>query len=277
MGFYLSKRGRATDWWAASAADQEAATIAATDYLEKTNALRFRGTKEFLALEAHAFSVFNLAALPSLDDLFTLGTATYTWVIILAAPNDVLIGASTSDCATNLEQAINAFPAGSGVSYGVGTVANTLASGDGNGPAVVATALSPGEDGNSTPTTSSSLVNTWTTGTLFDGGDSVEQPLSFPRTGLYSRAGLSVTGVPADLRQAQAEYASRALAAILDPDPVIDPTGKSITGKREKVGPIETESSYSEGGGIEYLTKPYPAADSLLAQYLFPAGRVYRG
>jgi hypothetical protein len=93
------------------------------------------------------------------------------------------------------------------------------------------------------------------------------QALSFPRLDI---------GIPMALRRATAEYALRALATSLMPDPTVNPIGV-VSGTREKVGPLETEVSYS---GL--LTNPtlraYPAADRLLAPLLIGRGRgrVYR-
>lgn len=102
------------------------------------------------------------------------------------------------------------------------------------------------------------------------------QPLSFPRAGLYDRAGQPVEGIPDNLKRATAEYALRALSAALMPDPTVNATGV-VTGTREKVGPIETETSYS-GFMQNGRLRAYPAADRLLAQYVAGGGRgwVYR-
>lgn len=103
------------------------------------------------------------------------------------------------------------------------------------------------------------------------------QPLSFPRLGLRDRVGQTVLGIPENLRRATAEYAVRAMASALMPDPVTDPSGAMVTSKREKVGPIETSMSFSVLQGFRLL-KAYPAADRLLTEYLSGGGRgrVYR-
>lgn len=102
------------------------------------------------------------------------------------------------------------------------------------------------------------------------------QPLSFPRLGIRNRAGLDVLGIPEALKRATAEYALRALTAALMPDPTVNATGV-VTGTREKVGPIETETMYS--GFLRNATlRAYPAADRLLVGLLAGGGRgrVYR-
>jgi hypothetical protein len=96
------------------------------------------------------------------------------------------------------------------------------------------------------------------------------QALSFPRSYLYDLAGNAISGVPARLEAATAEYAQRALVAALAPDPVFDDTGTTVMRKREKVGPIETDISYTGGGPSTF--RPYPMADALLADYASAAG-----
>ena len=67
------------------------------------------------------------ATLPTAGQTVTLGGVTYTFVAAVAdltAPNDVLIGADVPTTLGNLESAINAVPADSGVTYAAGTTAN---------------------------------------------------------------------------------------------------------------------------------------------------------
>lgn len=97
------------------------------------------------------------------------------------------------------------------------------------------------------------------------------QPLGFPRTKLYDRAGQLVEGIPDNLKKATAEYALRALSGELMPDPTTDASGAVIVGNRQKVGPIETEVTYSTALGVQAL-KPYPAADRLLSQFIRGGG-----
>lgn len=277
VGVYLAKRGRATAWYAATAAEQDSATIAAADYIEKTFAARFKGSKAFTGLEASAYSVLTLSAQPSPGDTVTLGTQTYTWVSALVSADDVLIGADTTESAANLAGAINATVAGDGVTHGTGTVANSDADADSTGPAVVASAITPGEAGNDIVTTTSTATAVWISGTMLGGDDTVEQPLSFPRTQLYSSSGVAIDGIPTELKHAQAEYAERALSATLDPDPTTETSGGAVIRTKDKVGPIETEVEYASGVIFTATIKPYPAADNLLKKFMFPSGRVYRG
>jgi len=105
--------------------------------------------------------------------------------------------------------------------------------------------------------------------------ESSDQPLSFPRIYLYDANGTLVSGVGARLKAATAEYAQRALSSTLAPDPAIDDTNQVLARKRQKVGPIETDTTFT--GGVAAAFRPYPTADALLEEYLSPSGgRVYR-
>lgn len=104
-----------------------------------------------------------------------------------------------------------------------------------------------------------------------------EQALSFPRSGLYDINGQLITGVPLKLQKACVEYAVRALTIELMPDPIIEESGFLVTGKTEKVGPIEESTSYSGGRGSIVTLRPYPSADRLLMSFITTRQRVIRG
>lgn len=98
-----------------------------------------------------------------------------------------------------------------------------------------------------------------------------DQALEFPRV-------LDDTGegqMPTKMKQAVAEYAVRALTSVLAPDPTVDATGGKVLMKREKVGPIEEETQYSDSTQVRLLT-PYPAADMLLRGLVDTVRRVIR-
>lgn len=105
------------------------------------------------------------------------------------------------------------------------------------------------------------------------------QGLAWPRLGVFDGYGRTVTGIPDNLKRAVAEYAVRALSADLSPDPVYDETGRTVTSKREKVGPIETEVAYNFNGTFA-ITRSYPQADRLLRTLIAGGssmgGRVFR-
>lgn len=108
--------------------------------------------------------------------------------------------------------------------------------------------------------------------TRFKGSREFElQALSFPRVRLYDEDGRKVEGLPTKLKQATAEYAKRALTAELAPDPTTDARGQKVTRFKEKIGPLEEETQYSEAGSASSF-KPYPAADKLLQEYVTASG-----
>lgn len=96
-----------------------------------------------------------------------------------------------------------------------------------------------------------------------------DQALPFPRQGL---------GLPVNLLKATCEYAIRAKGAPLAPDLEVDPTGRAVAGKTEKVGPIEDSVTYAVSGPGASLSlfRPYPAADMLLKGLIQTSGRVIR-
>lgn len=99
-----------------------------------------------------------------------------------------------------------------------------------------------------------------------------DQPLEFPRD-IYGDE------MPNVLLAATCEYAVRASQTSLFPDPLVDETGYQITGKTEKVGPIEEKTTYAyEGpGSTMRIWLPYPYPDSLMRSLLTQIGnRVIR-
>lgn len=102
------------------------------------------------------------------------------------------------------------------------------------------------------------------------------QALSWPRDNAYDRDGflLADDEVPTKVANATAEYALRAIAATLMPDPTINvDTAGQIVRKHEKVGPIERELEYQGSGGD---LPAYPHADLMLRGMLIPGGRAIR-
>lgn len=102
------------------------------------------------------------------------------------------------------------------------------------------------------------------------------QVTQFPRIHLYDRDGDFVEGVPQEVKEADAEYAFRALSSSLQPDPDLDSSGRPVRSKREKVGPIETETEWL---GTSAQLANYPAADLKLkrAGYVVEGNRLRRG
>lgn len=91
-----------------------------------------------------------------------------------------------------------------------------------------------------------------------------EQTTEWPRTNAYDRDGFYVSNIPTELKEACAEYALRAIAAALNPDPDADATGRAVQSKSESVGPISSSVTYVAGAVLS-LPK-YPAADLRLTK-----------
>lgn len=92
------------------------------------------------------------------------------------------------------------------------------------------------------------------------------QALAFPRK--------AWDGVPSAVRKACCEYAVRASQGELAPDIVSDESGFQIAGKKEKVGPLEEQTTYATKGegATQSLWKSYPFADSLMIPFLGGGG-----
>lgn len=100
-----------------------------------------------------------------------------------------------------------------------------------------------------------------------------DQPLAFPRSSLtINRNGacVEIEGIPIELKTATYEYARRVLTSTtfqLQPDPAdTDESGSIVIKKFEKIGPIETDTTYLEGSASQ--VKHYPAADKHLIPLL---------
>lgn len=277
---YLTDRGRQEEnsWDVKSIAEREAAIVQATDFIEQRWSDRFRGRRQFQDISA-ARSTLTFTGQPADTETVVIGSVTYTFNTALGGANSILIGVSTTASIKNLSNAIAAVTAEAGVTHGSGTVAHPDATGkEGVGDTLLAEAKAKGTAGNGIATTDTVVNASWSSSTLLGGGDVVTpQTLSFPRVNLLDREGLDVRGIPPKLRSATAEYAVRAIKAALMPDPTVDGSGRTITRLKEKVGPLETDTTFEEGGAISQLLKPYPAADRLLSEYVTGVGRIVRG
>lgn len=278
---YLTDRNRVTEntWSSASAAEQDTYCIAATDYFEQRFRMRLKGAKEFMNI-TQARAVLTFTAQPLDTETVTIGANTYRFVTALAQAGDVLIDTSKlSQTILNLIDAINGNSLQSGVTYHAGTVTNDDVSGvDFYGFTMMVVADDAGPDANFLATTTTVTGATWNFTTLNGGSDLViPQPLSFPRVALVDADGLSIYGIPERLKFGISEYAVRARAATLLPDPTVDATGRTVTRLKEKIGPIETETQYMDTSVISNLLRPYPAADRFFVEFLKSGNRVIRG
>lgn len=75
------------------------------------------------AAQTYAEGTFTFDAVPANTETMTVGAKVYTWKTVLAAANDILIGATVADCIDNAIAAIND-SGGEGTIYGVGTTSN---------------------------------------------------------------------------------------------------------------------------------------------------------
>lgn len=98
------------------------------------------------------------------------------------------------------------------------------------------------------------------------------QALAWPRICAYNDVGVYESGVPAKVVQACINYARAELEVpgALRADPEQDPTGRDVYRRREKVGPIEEDATYSEGPVESFAA--YTIADNLLVCYLVSQG-----
>ena len=87
-------------------------------------------------------------------DKITIGSTQYKFVSSLTgAANEVLIGSSLTDSLSRLAAAVNGDPAGEGLTYGTGTVANADATAVADVSTITFTAKAAGSDGNSIAST----------------------------------------------------------------------------------------------------------------------------
>lgn len=260
---YLTDRNRQTEnsWSTVATAVKEAAIIAATDFIERRWGQRFIGRKEFIDVST-ARGTLTFTANPLTSETVVINGTAFTF------DAGVAIGANTEESIDNLVDAITASLSA--------TVTATAEAGD----TMLLVSVAKGTPGNDITTTTTVTGGSWSSATLVGGGDVVEpQPLSFPRINLIDRDGQYVYGIPTKLKQATAEYAVRAVSTTttLMPDPTYDDTGKAVTRKREKVGPIETDTTYEDGGAASNILRAYPTADRLLEEYVTSGGGVMRG
>lgn len=99
--------------------------------------------------------------------------------------------------------------------------------------------------------------------------ESTTQGLKWPRLDAWDSEGTDVSStLPLVIKRATMEYALRIVtdAGRLMPDPdVLDESGGAVTLKREKVGPIEEETRYSESlASSPRVIRSYPEVDRML-------------
>lgn len=278
---YLTERGRETEneWSTATSPQQEAGAIAATQYIDTRWGTRLKGDRQTRYEGSSAQALVSFSGIPVADETITLGNQTYIWKASLSTlgNNEIIIGANADECATNLIAAINS-GATAGTNYSkflLGNDAATALLEEGSSTSILLTARNVGLSGNDIVLSETS-TNFDIDNVFVNGNEEQSQALEFPRAFLFDRDGNRLISMPLKLKQATAEYSVRARGAALYVDPVVDDTGRTVTEKMEKLGPIEESTKFTEGSALSQLIRPYPAADQLLAEYILPSGRVFR-
>jgi len=271
---YLTTRSRQTEnSWSTLTADQQAAyCVAATDYIDTRWGNRFKGVRATYFDGAQAAGLIEFTGQPADTETITVGDYAYTFVAalsVLSGDFEVLIGATAADTAANLTAAIQEDT--NNDIYSTNIIANQNA--DAAVDATTDTQINlsarvEGSAGNDI-TFSTTAGNITLTG-FVNGRDEGSQPLEFPRSSLYDKDGVRVTGVPLNLKHATAEYAVRAANAALFQDPSVDASGRALIEKT--IGPITLR--YADGATLDLLIKPYPAADKLLRDYITTTGTI---
>ena len=101
------------------------------------------------------------------------------------------------------------------------------------------------------------------------------QSLQWPRSSAYDPDGYIITGIPTILKRACCEYALRASAAELAPDPVYTDSGSILTMEKDQVGIVSEEKRYAVNQPS--TIRAYPMADSMLRYLTIPKGEIFRG
>lgn len=274
---HLTNRQRQDEngWNDLDQAIKEGHAISSTDYVENRFRDRFKGNKKFIDLTV-AKNLLTFTTNPIAATTVIIGSRTYTFVSTLASADDVLIGINTSTSIDNLINAVNALASEAGETHGTGTVIHPdVNAGTFEDDTMTAEAKLAGLAGNLIATTTTVTGATWQNVTLTGGTDTGRpQPLSFPRVNIFDREGVQVVGIPDRMKQAIAEYSVRNAGTILQPDPAVT-TGLQVIELSEKVEGILETTKWQPGGTVGTII-PYPAADSLLAEYLQPTGGVLR-
>lgn len=265
---YLAQRNRDTenDWTTQLQARKEQAIVVATDYIDYAHGRLIKGERLRLDIPGRAaIGTLTIVTLPAINEITTIGSISYRHVDVLLQENDVLRGATPTEAAANLAQAVQS--GGDGTLVHALTVQNYAVTASAETNVVSVQAQVDGVSGNDIVFTTNVTGATITgSGTLTSGLDRGPQRLIFPRRGLRGYDGMLIVGIPFKLKAATAEYSVRSLAAPLAPDLTVSATGAAIQRKREKAGPIEEETEYAEGA-VPRIFRPYPAADALLDEY----------
>lgn len=93
------------------------------------------------------------------------------------------------------------------------------------------------------------------------------QAMEWPRVNAFYQDGRHALGVPVEVQECVAELALKQLSGEIAPDPIYDASNRLVTAERKKVGPIEKESKYTEGGAPVPF-RMYPFAEARLRELI---------
>ena len=101
------------------------------------------------------------------------------------------------------------------------------------------------------------------------------QALQWPRSAAYDPDGYIIEGVPVTLKKACYEYALRASAAELAPDPTYVDSNAILTMEKDQVGLVSEEKRYAVNQ--PNTIRAYPMADAMIKYLTMPRGEIFRG
>ena len=234
---------RAVDISTLSDSAIQALLIAATDFIDTRWGPHFLGSR-YWDRYLNSRSILSLTGQPSDGNTISVDGTTYTFRTTPVLATETQIGATLADTLLALS------------SVGLSVFLPD--------PDVASIAVFVDHDG---VATTSSIVAGGFDGSTSSGRSGRGQLLEFPRSDLYDRDGIEVSGIPIKLREATCEYANRARTAALAPDPTVEP---GVTSQSKSVAGISVSTTWSN----VRITKSYPAADRLLAEYVQLGGVV---
>jgi hypothetical protein len=233
----------------------EGLLVRATDYVEQRFGSRWIGVRKWDSLPAR--SVLSMTAVPTAGETVTVGSVAYTFRASPVADTDVEIMATVQDSLRTLAGVMNRAENADLFTAVVDDWSDTLA---------VYTASSGVE-------TTDAAADAGFDRSASSGASAAPQALGWPRLSAYDANAIVIRGVPDTLRRAVAEYALRANSGALLADRSVDDSGFAVSRKREKVGPIETESEYRTAAGD---FRRFPSIDLTIAPLVVPGGRLVR-
>lgn len=93
------------------------------------------------------------------------------------------------------------------------------------------------------------------------------QNMEWPRVDAFYMDGRAALLVPIEVQEATAEIALKQLSGEIAPDPTYDASNRLVTQDRSKVGPIEKETRFVDGG-VPIDFRSYPFAEKRLKELI---------